>query len=99
MRQRKGTVSAIKSDVTVVEQPEPKARPKRSARWGASLLVLALLVGVLAPAFYAARPRTELERYVSPPLDVRGTRLDLLIPSGWKLDRLYPKPDGDQGVE
>ena len=49
-------------------------------------IVALLVVGVLGVLL--ALSRSPLERYVSPPLDAQGTRLELLIPRGWEREEL-----------
>jgi len=54
-------------------------RPSTRRRW------LALILIVMGIAAFVLWPRPALELYTTPPLDSKGTRIQLLIPRGWYL--------------
>ena len=66
------------------------AHLKPATRWRTRLAWLAALLAVVAWAAYLLRPQSPFERYVSPPMDAKGTRLEFLIPRGWRCVRFVP---------
>src|SRR5437016_4754463 len=67
-----------------------QTQPWRASRWRGRLLWLAVALVLLAPVVYTLRPLSPYERYVSPPMDPHGTRLEFLIPRGWELTDFTP---------
>src|SRR5262245_57370078 len=54
----------------------------------ALLAGLFFLTGLLA---ISLRQQSPFERYISPPLDAKGIRLEFLIPRGWTRPEFEPK--------
>jgi hypothetical protein len=70
----------VHSENDVVKKPANRSR-LRLGFWGPVIVgafALAWMVSFLGPS------NSELEKYVTPPLDARGTRIELLKPRGWQ---------------
>src|SRR5258708_1937748 len=65
----------------------PPLKPNRRKRFARRFAVLVAAVSVLRATYWFTRP-PELVLYISPSLDPKGTRLELRLPRGWRLDRI-----------
>src|SRR5690242_7758117 len=72
---------------------------KRLSRRRGGLLWTFVVIAALSLPLGLSQLKSPYGRYVSPPLDVRGTRISLLVPRAWNLHWSNPPPTAVKSLD